>query len=76
MTHEAQIENAFIDILTKRENQWAYRDDIKSEAALWENLRRHINRINIAQLDGMILTDSEFKQVKNEFRRLTQTPFL
>jgi len=75
MTYEAQIENAFIDILTKRENQWAYRSDIKSESALWENLRGHINRINIAPLDGIPLTSSEFSQIKNVFRRLTQTPF-
>ena len=27
-------------------------------------------------LDGVLLTDNEFEQVKNEFRRLTQTPFL
>ena len=76
MTHEAQIEKNFIGILTQRENQWTYRSDIKSEAALWENLRGHINRINIAGLDGTVLTDSEFTQVKNEFRRHTQTPFL
>jgi len=76
MTHEAHIENAFIGILTERENQWTYRSDIKTEAALWENLRGHINRINIAQLDGVVLTDNEFAQVKNELRRLTQTPFL
>jgi len=76
MTHEAQIENTFIGILTERENRWTYRSDIKTEAALWENLRGHINRINIAQLDGVALTDSEILQVKNEFRRLTQTPFL
>ena len=76
MTHEAQIENEFINILTKRDNQWTYRNDIKTEAALWENVRGHINRINIAQLDGTVLTDSEFTQLKNEFRRLTQTPFL
>ena len=76
MTHEAQIENTFIGILTERENQWTYRSDIKTEAALWESLRGHINRINIAQLNGVVITDSEFTQVKNEFRRLTQTPFL
>jgi len=39
-------------------------------------MRGHINRINLAQLDGIPLTDSEFAQVKNEFRRLTATPFL
>jgi type I restriction enzyme R subunit len=76
MTSESQIEKTFIDILTMRENQWTYRNDIKTEAALWDNLRGHINRINLAQLDGVQLTDSEFKQIENEFRRLTQTPFL
>ena len=34
MTHELQIENTFIDILAERENQWTYRNDIKTEAAL------------------------------------------
>ncbi|MDR2166842.1 MAG: DEAD/DEAH box helicase family protein [Clostridiales bacterium] len=76
MSHENQTEQTLIDILTMRENQWTYRSDIKTEDALWENLRRHINRINVAQLDGEPLTDSEFRQVKSEFRRLTQTPFL
>ena len=76
MTSENQIEKTFIDILTKRENQWTYRNDIKTEAALWENLRGHINRINLAKLNGILLTDSEFAQVQTEFRRLTQTPFL
>ena len=75
MTHEAQIEERFLDILTEQENQWTYRGDLKTEAALWDNLRGHVNRINTAQLDDVRLTDSEFEQVKNEFRRLTQTPF-
>lgn len=76
MTHEAQIEKSLIDILTMRDNQWTYRGDIKTEDALWDNLRGHINRINIAELEGIPLTDNEFNQVENEFRRLTQTPFL
>ena len=76
MTSENQIEKTFIDILTLQENQWTYRNDLKTEAALWENLRRHINRNNLAQLNGELLTDNEFIQVKNEFKRLTATPFL
>ncbi len=75
MIHENEIERTFIDILTMRANQWTYRADLKSEAALWDNLRNHINRINMAALDGEHLTDTEFKQVISEFRRLTQTPF-
>ena len=75
MIHESEIEKNFIDILTQRENQWTYRTDIKTESALWENLRRHINRINLKELDGEHLTNNEFTQLKNEFRRLTATPF-
>lgn len=75
MMPENQIEKTFIDILTMRENQWTYRDDIKTESALWENLRGHINRINLARLDGIPLTDREFEQLKVEFKRLTATPF-
>ena len=66
MTHENEIEKTFIEILTMRANQWTYRSDLKSEAALWANLRGHINRINVAGLDGEPLTDVEFKQIKTD----------
>ena len=75
MSQEAQMEKSFIDILAQRENQWTYRDDIKTETALWDNLRKHINRINIARLNGVLLTDKEFEQLKVEFKRLTATSF-
>lgn len=75
MTAEKEIEEQFIHILSEAENQWRYREDIKSEAALWENLRAHLNRINQAQLSGTNLTDLEFNRVKVEFSRLTGTPF-
>ena len=75
MSKETQIEKIFIELLTQRENQWTYRNDIKSETALWENLRNHINRINTAALDGTVLTDKEFERLKVEFKRLTATPF-
>ena len=68
MANEIQIEKSLIDILTLRENQWTYRGDLKTEDALWDNVRRHINRINLSQLDGVPLTDNEFNQVKNEIR--------
>jgi type I restriction enzyme R subunit len=73
--HENQIEKDFIDILTLRENQWTYRNDIKTETALWDNLRSHINRINVAKLDGISLSDNEFSRLVVEFKRLTATPF-
>ena len=75
MTPEHQIEKDFIDILTLRENQWTYRNDLKTEAALWDNLRSHVNRINIAKLDGVLLSENEFSRLVVEFKRLTATSF-
>lgn len=76
MSHSEQmIENQFIQILSEKENQWTYRPDLKSEEALWQNFRSHLNRINLAVLEEQLLTDKEFKQVKVEFSRLTGTPF-
>lgn len=75
MTAEKEIENQFIHILSEEENQWRYREDIRTESALWQNLRMHLNRINQAQLAGTPLTDVEFERIKVEFGRLTATPF-
>ncbi len=75
MTAEKEIENQFIHILSEAENQWRYREDIRTESALWQNLRMHLNRINQAQLAGTPLTDVEFERIKVEFGRLTATPF-
>lgn len=75
MTAEKEIEAQFIHILSEAENQWRYREDIQSEAALWENLRVHLNRINKSQLADILLTDIEFERIKVEFGRLTASPF-
>ena len=75
MTSELDIENHLIQILSEQENQWRYRPDLTSEAALWDNFRSHLNRINIAMLEGEALTDTEFGKVRAEFGRLTSTPF-
>ena len=75
MTAEKEIENQFIHILSEAENQWRYREDIRTESALWQNLRKHLNRINQAQRAGTPLTDVEFERIKVEFGRLTATPF-
>lgn len=32
--------------MIEAENQWRYREDIRTESALWQNLRKHLNRIN------------------------------
>lgn len=73
---EETIENQLLSILSERENQWRYRPDITTEAELWKNFRAHLNRLNTKQLEGILLTDKEFEQVRVEFIRLTGTPFL
>ena len=72
---ENEIEKKLIDILTVEQNQWTYRNDLKTEADLWNNLRNHINRINTRVLADVPLTDSEFDTLKSKFSTLTQSPF-
>ncbi len=76
MDSEYEIEKRFIEILSEKENQWRFREDIKTEADLWANFRGHLNRINAALLADQALTDIEFDRVRVEFGRLTATPFL
>lgn len=49
---EAQMEELLIGQLTHHESQWTFRPDIKTEAALWANLREKLDRINIASSRG------------------------
>ncbi|MDR0298696.1 MAG: HsdR family type I site-specific deoxyribonuclease [Streptococcaceae bacterium] len=74
-TAELEIEHVFIKLLTTEANQWKYREDIKSEEQLWENVRGHIWRNNKASLHDKNLTDNEFELLKVEFQRLTASPF-
>lgn len=76
MTSELSIESQFIHILSEQENQWRFRPDLKTEADLWVNFRMHLNRLNTAVLEGLMLTDLEFERVRIEFLRLTSSPFL
>ena len=72
---EHEIEKKLIGILTTEQNQWTYRKDLKTEVDLWNNLRRHIDRINKRVLADVPLTDNEFELLKSRFRALTQNPF-
>jgi len=72
---ETELENQLIRQLTTGENQWRLREDIKTEADLWENLRHHINRINQPILKGKPLTDAEFQRLRVEYQKSTATPF-
>jgi type I site-specific deoxyribonuclease, HsdR family len=72
---ENKIEKTLIEILSTKQNQWTYRHDLKTEADLWNNLRKHINRINKKELNDIPLTDSEFENLKSKFRAETVSPF-
>ena len=62
---ESQMEELLIKQLSCDVSQWTYRDDLKCEADLWNNLREKLNRNNIDKLQGIPLTDGEMSQVKS-----------
>ncbi|MDQ0298693.1 type I restriction enzyme R subunit [Salibacterium salarium] len=72
---EAEIESHLIEVLGEGHNQWTFRNDLKSEADLWKNLRQKITQNNLSELRDRPLTDKEFEAVKTELLLRTQTPF-
>lgn len=72
---EADMEAQLIRQLTLGESQWTYRPDIKTDADLWANVREKLNRINIAELEGVPLTDGEMDQVKEFIRDQAETSY-
>jgi len=72
---EKDIEQHLIDILCEQHNQWTYRKELKNETDLWNNLRDHINRINLNRLNNIKLSDIEFDNLKTSFLKNTSTPF-
>lgn len=63
---ELELENNLIKQLTSGQSQWTYRDDLRTEEALWQNLREKLEQNNTAILNGISLTNQEFQQVKNQ----------
>lgn len=63
---ELEFENALIKQLTEGDSQWSYRPDIRTEDDLWNNIREKLNHNNLDALQGQLLTDKEFEQVKNQ----------
>lgn len=72
---EADMEDQLIRQLTLGESQWTYRPDIKTDADLWANIREKLNRINMAELQGVPLTDAEMDQVKEFLRDQAETSY-
>ena len=65
---EALIEQKLIDQLVYGDSQWTYRQDLKTEADLWNNFRYILEQNNKERLNGELLTDAEFDQVKNQLQ--------
>lgn len=65
---EAMIENKLIEQLVHGDSQWTYREDLKTEADLWENFRYILEQNNKDRLNGEPLSDAEFEQVKNQLQ--------
>ncbi|WP_062350000.1 type I restriction endonuclease subunit R [Bacillus kwashiorkori] len=63
---EAELENNLIKQLINGESQWKYRDDLHTEAELWQNFRLKLESNNKDVLNDVPLTEQEFQQVKNQ----------
>lgn len=66
MIKELDFENQLLRLLTKGESQWTYREDITTEDALWQNIRKKINQNNVDKLEGEPLTEQEFNRIKEQ----------
>lgn len=74
-TDELELERRLIEVLGEGHNQWNYRPDLKSEEALWHNLRQKITQNNLSEIGEYPITDHEFDKIKTELLAKTQTPF-
>lgn len=65
---EAMIEKKLIEQLVYGDSQWTYREDLKTEADLWANFKYILEQNNKDRLNGELLSDAEFEQVKNQLQ--------
>ncbi|MBY0190129.1 type I restriction endonuclease subunit R [Bacillus aerophilus] len=72
---ESEIERQLIEVMGEGHNQWNYRPDLKSEADLWQNLRKIITQNNLSEIGEHPISDKEFDKIKTEILNKTQTPF-
>lgn len=66
MLDELGFEKKLIKELTTGQSQWTLREDIRTEEALWDNIRQKINQNNIDKLEGEELSDQEFNRIKEQ----------
>ena len=78
---EKEFEDELIARLQKcsEENQWEYREDIKTAPDLWANFKRIIETLNngtmLRSLGRNHLSNNEFGQVREEVLRNCSTPY-
>lgn len=65
---ETLLEQKLIDQLVYGDSQWTYRSDLKTEEDLWKNFKYILEQNNKDRLNGEMLSDSEFEQVKNQLQ--------
>ena len=65
---ESVIEKKLIDQLVYGDSQWTYREDLKTEEDLWKNFKYILEQNNKDRLNGELLSDTEFEQVKNQLQ--------
>ncbi|MEG0498229.1 MAG: type I restriction endonuclease, partial [Carnobacterium sp.] len=65
-TSESELEQNLINQLISGDSQWTYRKDLNTEEKLWVNLREKLERNNKDVLNGVNLTEQEFRQVQNQ----------
>lgn len=65
-TSESEMERSLINELVSGVSQWTYREDLKSEADLWNNFKNKLENNNANILKEIPLTEQEFQQVKTQ----------
>lgn len=65
---ESMIEQKLIEQLVYGESQWTYRPDLRTEVDLWANFKYILEQNNKDRLDGELLSEAEFEQVKNQLQ--------
>lgn len=65
---ESMMESKLIEQLVYGDSLWTYRDDLKTEEDLWANFKYILEQNNKNRLDGELLSETEFEQVKNQLQ--------
>jgi len=65
---ESELENNLIQQLISGESQWTYREDLRTEDQLWENVKIKIENNNKDVLNEHPLTEQEFRQVQQQLQ--------